>query len=191
MSINGLEWVVLAVLALALVGPNRLPEYATGLARLIRRAREFALGAREQVRTELGPEFDDVDWRKYDPRRYHPRQIVRNALSETWEDPDDEPPVKPVSATMSTAKVAGATIAPTSSPSLTKPPAVAATPVRSGATAASRPGGSVRGGSAPRPARTPRPAVLDGAPGPSPAPSTWASRATEVTPSGGYDSDAT
>ena len=30
--------------------------------------------------SEMGPEFDDVDWRQYDPRQYDPRRIVREAL---------------------------------------------------------------------------------------------------------------
>ncbi|HEV7169154.1 MAG TPA: Sec-independent protein translocase TatB, partial [Micrococcaceae bacterium] len=28
----------------------------------------------------LGPEFEDVDWRKLDPRQYDPRRIIREAL---------------------------------------------------------------------------------------------------------------
>ena len=36
----------------------------------------------------MGPEFDDIDWRKFDPRQYDPRRIVRDALSDTF-DPDD------------------------------------------------------------------------------------------------------
>ena len=33
----------------------------------------------------MGPEFDDIDWRQFDPRQYDPRRIVREALL------DDEP----------------------------------------------------------------------------------------------------
>ena len=49
----------------------------------------MAQGASEQVRSELGPEFDDVDWRKLDPRQYDPRRIVREALADLpgpWRD---------------------------------------------------------------------------------------------------------
>jgi sec-independent protein translocase protein TatB len=92
-GINGGEFLVLALVALLVVGPERLPEYAAQLARLVKQARRMALGAREQVRAELGPEFDDVDWRKLDPRQYDPRRIVKEALSDVWDD--DEPPAKP------------------------------------------------------------------------------------------------
>ena len=28
----------------------------------------------------MGPEFEDINWRQYDPRQYDPRRIVREAL---------------------------------------------------------------------------------------------------------------
>ncbi|MGF1662105.1 MAG: twin-arginine translocase TatA/TatE family subunit, partial [Kineosporiaceae bacterium] len=93
-NINAWELGVIVIVAMLLLGPDRLPEYAAGLARLIRRGRDFARGAREQVRSEMGPEFDEIDWQKYDPRRYHPRSIVRNALADTFAD-DDEPATSP------------------------------------------------------------------------------------------------
>jgi sec-independent protein translocase protein TatB len=89
-GINGGEFLVLVVLALLVIGPERLPQYAAQLGRFVREARKMAVGAREQVRAELGPEFDDVDWQKLDPRQYDPRRIVREALSDTL----DEEPVK-------------------------------------------------------------------------------------------------
>ena len=85
-GINGGEFLVLAVLALLVIGPERLPRYAAELGRFVRDARRMAVNAREQVRAELGPEFDDVDWRKLDPRQYDPRRIVREALSDAMED---------------------------------------------------------------------------------------------------------
>jgi sec-independent protein translocase protein TatB len=48
------------------------------------------------MKDEMGPEFDDVDWKKLDPRQYDPRRIIREALI------DDEP-VKGQSAVVSRA----------------------------------------------------------------------------------------
>jgi sec-independent protein translocase protein TatB len=87
-GISSGEFVVLLVVAAVVLGPERLPHYAQQLARLIRELRRMAQGATEQVRAELGPEFDEVDWRKLDPRQYDPRRIVREALSDSL-DPDD------------------------------------------------------------------------------------------------------
>ncbi|TNM68568.1 hypothetical protein FHN55_07205 [Streptomyces sp. NP160] len=93
-GINPGEFAVLLVIALIVVGPERLPKYAAQLGRMVREGRKMAMGLREQVRGELGPEFDDVDWKKLDPRQYDPRKIIRDALTDTLED-DDEPPAKP------------------------------------------------------------------------------------------------
>ena len=82
-DINGGEFLVLIVVALVILGPERLPQYAQQLGRLVREARTFAGKAREQVRAEMGEEFDDVDWQALDPRRYDPRRIVREALTDT------------------------------------------------------------------------------------------------------------
>jgi sec-independent protein translocase protein TatB len=87
-GINPSEFIVLLAVAAVVLGPERLPEYAQQLGRLVRELRRMAQGASAQVRNEMGPEFDDIDWRKLDPRQYDPRRIVREALSDVW-DPDD------------------------------------------------------------------------------------------------------
>ena len=81
-DINGWEFIALIVLAVVILGPERLPEYAAKLGRLVRQARAMAEGAKGQLREQMGPEFDDIDWRQYDPRQYDPRRIVREALLE-------------------------------------------------------------------------------------------------------------
>src|SRR4026207_1497367 len=79
-SINGWEFIALIVLAVVILGPERLPEYAAMRGRVGRRARSMAEGAKGQLREQMGPEFDDIDWRQYDPRQYDPRRIVRAPL---------------------------------------------------------------------------------------------------------------
>ena len=76
---------VIGFIAVIILGPQRLPEYAAKLAKLIKQFRSFADGAKERLREEMGPEYDDVDWKKLDPRQYDPRRIIRSALL------DDEP----------------------------------------------------------------------------------------------------
>ncbi|WP_447949913.1 Sec-independent protein translocase TatB [Microbacterium aurum] len=81
----GLDWdklVLILIVAALLVGPERLPRYAETLARLTVRAREWLSGAKTRVKEELGDDFDDVEWRKLDPRQYDPRRIIRDALLE-------------------------------------------------------------------------------------------------------------
>lgn len=71
---------LIGVVAALVIGPERLPKYAEALAKFTRRAKETLQGAKSRMREEMGPEFDDVDWRKLDPRQYDPRRIVREAL---------------------------------------------------------------------------------------------------------------
>ncbi len=77
---------LIGIIAVFLLGPERLPYYAQKLAELVKAARRMATDARERMRDELGPDFDDVDWKKLDPRQYDPRRIIREALLE-----DEEP----------------------------------------------------------------------------------------------------
>jgi len=72
--------IIIAVIAVFLIGPDRLPGYAAQLARLVRSLRAMADGAKDRMREEMGPEFDEVDWKKLDPRQYDPRRIIREAL---------------------------------------------------------------------------------------------------------------
>ena len=41
--------------------------------------------AKTQLKEELGDEYEEVDWRKLDPRQYDPRRIIREALVEDVE----------------------------------------------------------------------------------------------------------
>ncbi|MDY7528394.1 MULTISPECIES: twin-arginine translocase TatA/TatE family subunit [unclassified Cryobacterium] len=82
---------LVGVVAVFLVGPEKLPHYAAMLGRVVRQLRVLASGASDRLRDEMGPDFDDVDWKKYDPRKYDPRRIIREALL----DSDDAPPHSP------------------------------------------------------------------------------------------------
>lgn len=73
---------IIGVLAVFLLGPEKLPHYAAQLGRLVRSLRDMANGAKDRMRDEMGPEFDDVDWKKLDPRQYDPRRIIREALTD-------------------------------------------------------------------------------------------------------------
>ena len=82
LGINGTEMLILVVIALVVIGPKRLPEYAQKLRELVRQMRRMAEGAKDNVRRDFGDDFNDVDWQKLDPRQYDPRRIVREALVE-------------------------------------------------------------------------------------------------------------
>ena len=80
LDVNGWELIMLVVVGILVLGPERLPEYAGKLANMVRQVRNLATNARSQLKDQMGPEFEDVDWRQFDPRQYDPRRIVREAL---------------------------------------------------------------------------------------------------------------
>jgi sec-independent protein translocase protein TatB len=106
-GINGPEFLLLLLIGILVIGPQRLPEYTQKLANLVREVRRMASGAREQIKEEVGIDIDEVDWKKYDPRQYDPRRIIKEALLE-----DD---TKPVSAGGPAAVAAAASAAATHS----------------------------------------------------------------------------
>jgi sec-independent protein translocase protein TatB len=104
-GLSGEKLLILAIIAVFVLGPERLPEYAKGLANIIKSIRKMADGAKTQIKDELGPDYEDVDWRKLDPRQYDPRRIIREAL---MEDLDFSSEKKVLSETVSLA--AGVTV---------------------------------------------------------------------------------
>lgn len=71
---------VILIIAVFIVGPERLPRYAQKVGELVRQVKKFADGAKDRLKDEMGPEFDEVDWKQLDPRQYDPRRIIRDAL---------------------------------------------------------------------------------------------------------------
>lgn len=53
------ELLVLGVIALVVLGPERLPEAARWLASAIRKAKQFASNAQQQLQDDYGTEFED------------------------------------------------------------------------------------------------------------------------------------
>ena len=98
------EILVLVVAGLFILGPERLPEAAAWLGKTIRQVKDFASGARDQLRNELGPEFDELrkpldelreplrdlrGLRDFDPRRAVVRSLFDSDQSR------DQPTTKP------------------------------------------------------------------------------------------------
>jgi len=77
------ELLVLALVGLFVLGPERLPAAAAWVANTVRTIRDYATGARDQLRQELGPEFDELRKPLEDLRSVRdldPRRAVRQNL---------------------------------------------------------------------------------------------------------------
>jgi sec-independent protein translocase protein TatB len=88
-GIGPFELLVLAIVGLLVLGPERLPGYARQAAQVLRTLRDLATGAEKQLRDELGPEFADVDL-----RNLNPRHVVRRAIFDDDFDFDSLDPRK-------------------------------------------------------------------------------------------------
>ena len=82
---------LIGLLAVFLIGPDRLPMYSQKLARFIRSVRGMAKGAEGRIKDELGEDFDPEAWKKLDPRQYDPRRILRDAIADSADEPEVQP----------------------------------------------------------------------------------------------------
>jgi sec-independent protein translocase protein TatB len=62
------EFLGLAVVALLVLGPDKLPKFAADAARLLHQVRKMANTARDDVRRELGPELQGISLDDLNPR---------------------------------------------------------------------------------------------------------------------------
>ena len=89
-SVGWGEILVLIIAGLFILGPERLPEAASWLAKSVRKVREFATGAKEQLREEMGPEFDQLRKPLEDLRglrNFDPKRVVTQHLFDGDADP--------------------------------------------------------------------------------------------------------
>jgi len=70
------ELVTLLVLAVVLFGPEKVPEYSRKAARIVHYLRTIANQAQTQLRTELGPEFADLELKDLAPRALIQKHVI-------------------------------------------------------------------------------------------------------------------
>lgn len=121
------EILVLVVAGLFILGPERLPEAAAWLGRAVRKVKEFATGAQDHLKKELGPEFDQIQQPLNDLRSLrslNPRTAITRSL---FSDDGFAGPVKPngfaPGAAGTAAGAAGAAAAGGAAAASTPPPA--------------------------------------------------------------------
>jgi len=71
---------IIGVIAVFVIGPERLPAYSAKFGQFVRKLKEMSAGAKDRIKEELGDDFDEEEWKKLDPRQYDPRRIIREAL---------------------------------------------------------------------------------------------------------------
>lgn len=84
------EFMVLAILAVFVFGPDKLPEVARQAAKLLKQVRRTIASAKAQVAEELGPEYANLDLRDLNPRA-----LVQKHLLSDFDEDEDAPPARP------------------------------------------------------------------------------------------------
>ncbi|WP_149184263.1 sec-independent translocase [Streptomyces sp. TRM49041] len=77
-DIGALELVALVILAVLIFGPDKLPKVIQDVSRFIRRIRDFSESAKQDIRSELGPEFKDFEFEDLNPKTFIRKQLNEN-----------------------------------------------------------------------------------------------------------------
>ncbi|MEV6947239.1 sec-independent translocase [Streptomyces sp. NPDC051172] len=75
-DVGPMELVTLAVLAVLLFGPDRLPEIIQNVAGFLRKVRELSESAKEEIRSELGPGFKDFEFEDLHPKTFVRKHVL-------------------------------------------------------------------------------------------------------------------
>jgi len=79
------EVIGLVLLAMILLGPDKLPQFAVDAAKMVKKIRNFASTATNELKENLGPGFEDLQ-----PSDLHPKTFIKKQLA-TALDEDDSP----------------------------------------------------------------------------------------------------
>lgn len=82
-DVGAAEFVVLAIVAIFIFGPDKLPDVARQAGKVLRSARTMLVNARSQLSDELGPDFANVDLRDLNARSL----VQKHLLGDLDEDP--------------------------------------------------------------------------------------------------------
>jgi sec-independent protein translocase protein TatB len=83
------EIIGLAVLAMILIGPERLPTFAVDAANFLKKARTFATKATSELKENLGPGFEDLE-----PSDLNPKSFIKKQIASVMDKDDADSEIK-------------------------------------------------------------------------------------------------
>ncbi|MCX5130394.1 sec-independent translocase [Streptomyces sp. NBC_00347] len=75
-DIGALELITLVILAVLVFGPEKLPKMIQDVTGVIRKVRAYADSAKADIRSGLGPEFEDFEFRDLDPKNFARKHLL-------------------------------------------------------------------------------------------------------------------
>ncbi|PJM96049.1 sec-independent translocase [Streptomyces sp. CB01373] len=79
-DIGPLELLTIIIVAVLVFGPEKLPKVIQDVTRTIRKIREFSESAKQDIRSELGPEFKDFEFEDLNPKTFIRKQLESDEL---------------------------------------------------------------------------------------------------------------
>ncbi len=80
-NIGAGEWIALMVIAVVLVGPDRLPHVASEAAKWVKKFKEMTSNATAELKENLGPGFEDLNITDLNPKKF-----VQKTINSAMED---------------------------------------------------------------------------------------------------------
>ncbi|MFD7015687.1 sec-independent translocase [Streptomyces sp. NPDC059928] len=74
-DLSPMKLLTIAIVAMFVFGPEKLPEFIRNATGVLHKVRAFADSARQDIRSELGPEFKDFEFEDL-----HPKTFVRKHM---------------------------------------------------------------------------------------------------------------
>ncbi|MCX6450516.1 MAG: sec-independent translocase [Actinobacteria bacterium] len=84
-GIGGGELLTLLLVAVFLIGPDKLPQFTVDAARFIKKVKALAQSATTELRENLGPGFEDLQ-----VQDLHPKKFISKHLNDAMEEPKEE-----------------------------------------------------------------------------------------------------
>ena len=84
------EMGMLLLFGLFVFGPERLPGMAKELGKLLRQVRAYGTSVRDELASEMGPEFGNLDLRSLNPKEFVRRHLLEDEPAQ-WSSTDPAP----------------------------------------------------------------------------------------------------
>lgn len=84
------ELIGLGILAMVLVGPEKLPQLAVEAAKIVKKVRSLASSATNELKENLGPGFEDLK-----PADLNPKTFVKKQIESVLDEGNSKPKIRP------------------------------------------------------------------------------------------------
>lgn len=84
------ELIGLGILAMVLVGPEKLPQLAVEAAKIVKKVRSLASSATNELKENLGPGFEDLK-----PADLNPKTFVKKQIESVLDESNSKPKIRP------------------------------------------------------------------------------------------------